>query len=46
MDWTIKHVAVVISPLKALMKDQVSQLSEFGVSAIAVDPETPHVLGK
>jgi len=39
MDWTVKHIAIVISPLKALMRGQVAQLSSYGVQAVAVDPE-------
>lgn len=40
MDWTINHIAIVIFPLKALMRDQVVQHGSYGIRAVSVDPET------
>lgn len=40
LNWTIKHVSIVVSPLKSLMADQVADLQNFNVSAIAIEPGT------
>lgn len=40
LNWTIKHVSIVVSPLKSLMADEVADLQNFNVSAIAIEPGT------